>query len=175
MAIQSNGACILRSSSSKRTEVIIQAPSTTFIINSTFASYLMLPHTPAPALAFTTADMQSTQSLAGGHRLLSKQGSPLLHGLATSLGCRKACGPLSTAHCLALLLRALLPRSWQHVALYSYWTRKAFRRFNTGRISRPNPSAAETMVASPERTGSCSWVTTSAPHFVSGYITLSKI
>lgn len=81
----------------------------TFTINSTFASYLMLPQTAAPALAFTAANRRSKQSLAGGSVLLSKPDSPVLHGLATGFLCGKACAPFSTAHCQALLLRALLP------------------------------------------------------------------
>lgn len=118
---------------------------------------------PAPALAFTTANRRSKQSLAGGQGLLSKEDSPPLHRLAMSFCCSKACAPLPTAHCLALLLRALLPHCWQNAALYSHWMLKTSRRFNTGRIFRPNLSAAETTVTSPECTGSCSWVTTSAP------------
>jgi len=90
VAIKSNGACISQLSSSERTKVIIQAPSTTLIINSTFAAYLILPPTPTPALAFTTANRHSKQSLAGGQGLLSKQDSPLLHGLAMSFRCGTA-------------------------------------------------------------------------------------
>lgn len=159
MAIQSNGAPLLESSSSDRTEIIIQAPRPTFIINSTFASYLMLPQTPAPALGFhysqqaqqaefgwrTRATLQARQTSAAqaGHELLLRQSLCSL-----------------THH---TPLRAHLPRCWQHVALHSHQRLKISRRFNTGGISSPNLSAAEMTVASPERTGRCSWVTISAP------------
>lgn len=45
---------------------MIQAPSSTFIINSTFAPYLMLPHTPAPAVAPAAASGQIWLQDKGG-------------------------------------------------------------------------------------------------------------
>lgn len=150
--------------------------SYTLIINSTSDSYLMIPHKPAPALGFTTAKRHSKQSLAGGQGLLSKQDHPLLRRPATSFCCRKASAPLFTVHSLALLLWALSPRCWQHVALYSCWMLKIPRKFNAGRTPRPNLSSAETTVALPDSTGCCSWSLhlLHSDEFVSGYITLSK-
>lgn len=173
MAIQSNGASILESSSSDRTEIIIQAPRPTFIINSTFASYLMLPQTPAPALAFTTANRHSRQSLAGRQGLRSKQGRPPLHGLVTSFSCGKACAPLPTTHHLGPIYPAV-GNMWLSTAIkcWRYLEGSTLEGF-PALISQQQRWRWPHLNAQEAAAGSLPLL--HSEEFVSGYITLSKV
>lgn len=143
MAIQSNDVSCFIAIQLKEERLL---PKILHLLPTTPVSYLMFLHKPTSPLAFTTANMHCKQSLPGGQWLLSRQDSPLPHRLATSFHCSKPCAPLRPfiPHCLAVLLRALYT-SVSNMKLgrtTKCW--KKSRRFNAGRISRRNLSAAET-------------------------------